>query len=78
MTNQPPTIPIDELRHFLKIRLTVAPRHWFERLWRPKGIAPDRDKARDELVAFLTQGWERYAVTVADGPERDERQGNLL
>jgi hypothetical protein len=56
----------------------VAPRHWFERLWRPKGIALDRDKARDELVDFITQGWERYLISVVDRPERDERQGNLL
>jgi hypothetical protein len=78
MTNQPPAVPIEDLRHFLKIRLAVAPRYWFERLWRPKGIAFDRDKTRDELVDFITQGWERYEVSIAEQPEPDERQGNLL
>ena len=55
MTNQPPAVPIEDLRHFLKIRLAVAPRYWFERLWRPKGIATEIDKTRDELVDFITQ-----------------------
>jgi hypothetical protein len=74
----PNHIPIDDLRLFLRIRLSVVPRHWFRGLWKPHETATERDKLRDDLVDFITQGWEQYEVTAAERQTFDPRQGNLL
>jgi len=49
------------LRTVLSVRLTVAPRTIFRDLWQHKG-ALLREQRREELVAFLTQGWDSYGL----------------
>jgi hypothetical protein len=45
------------LRTVLAVRLAVAPRHLFRTL--AMRSTPDaNDRARDELVGFVTQGWD--------------------
>jgi hypothetical protein len=63
--NQIP-VPINDLREVLAVRLAVAPRHLLSILWKPGTAAHDRDKARTELIDFVTQGWEQYNVTRLD------------
>jgi hypothetical protein len=77
MPNQVP-VPVDDLRLRLRVRLAVAPRHWFRGLWKPHETAMERDKLRDDLVDFITQGWEQHEVVVAERQTFDPRQGNLL
>lgn len=52
----------DDLRLRLQIRLAVAPRHWFKALWAPKTPALQREAARNELVRFITEGWESLEI----------------
>lgn len=59
-------VSVDDLRLFLSVRLTVAPRHWFHDLWKPRTPATDRDKVRDQLVDFITQGWVAYRITAVE------------
>lgn len=71
-------IPVDDLRLILRIRLAIAPKHWFRGLWKPNETAIERDKLRDDLVDFITQGWEQYEVTTTERTTFDPRQGSLL
>ena len=57
-----------DLRVHLAVRLAVAPRHWFKRLWEPKARPYERDATRQELVTFITHGWDSLDIE-ATGPE---------
>ena len=59
---------VDDLRTRLVIRLAVAPRHWFKTLWSPQSRPHQNDAARQELVAFITHGWDSLEIE-AIGPE---------
>jgi hypothetical protein len=63
------THPIDlsELRLQMAVRLAVAPKRLFKVL-AANGTPTDHDKARDELVALLTAGWERFDLTGTQPP----------
>lgn len=55
-------LTLDDLRTRLSLRLSVAPRHWFNTLWSPKARPHQRDAVRHELVEFITQGWEALEI----------------
>lgn len=57
-----------DLRMKLAVRLAVAPRSLFRQLWSPQSRPFERDAARDELVAHITQGWDSLEIE-ATGPE---------
>ena len=57
------SIDLAELRQRIVIRLAVAPRHLFERLWRPKTTPEERDLVRFDLVAHITEGWASAELT---------------
>ena len=59
-------IAVDDLRLFLKVRLAVVPRQWFNGLWKPGTPALERDKTRDDLVGFITEGWDGYEITTVE------------
>lgn len=61
-------LSVEDLRLRLKIRLAVAPRHLLNILWAPKSRPHETDKARDDLVAFVTHGWDSLEIE-ATGPE---------
>lgn len=52
----------------LVVRLAVAPRRLFKQLWSPQSRPYENDAARDELVGFITQGWDSLEID-ATGPE---------
>jgi hypothetical protein len=57
-----------DLRMKLAVRLAVAPRSLFKQLWLPQSRPYEKDAAREELVAFITQGWDSLEID-ATGPE---------
>ncbi len=61
-------LTVEDLRTHLRVRLAVAPRHLFKRLWEPKSRPHENDRARDELVTFVTHGWDSLEIE-ATGPE---------
>ncbi len=58
MIESPATIA--ELRMLVTIKLSVAPRHLLSALAKPKSPAFMRDKARDDLVEFITRDLARW------------------
>lgn len=57
-----------DLRTMLAVRLAVAPRRLFNVLWTPKSRPHERDASRNELVEFITHGWDSMEID-ALGPE---------
>lgn len=55
-------LTLDDLRLRLNIRLAVANRSWFKQLWEPKARPHQRDRVRDDLVDFITEGWEALEI----------------
>ena len=55
-------LTLPDLRMRMALRLSVAPRHWFNTLWSPKARAHERDAVRKELIEFITQGWEALDI----------------
>lgn len=55
-------LTLQDLRTRLALRLAVAPRRWFNTLWTPKSRPHERDAVREELVEFITQGWESLEI----------------
>ena len=53
---------LSDLRIRLAIRLAVAPRHILKRLWSPQTRPHEGDAARQEVVDFITQGWESLEI----------------
>jgi hypothetical protein len=60
-------LDLAELRLRLQIRLAVAPRYLFKTLWSPQSRPLETDAARDDLVAFITEGWDSLEIE-ATGP----------
>ena len=58
MIETPTTIA--ELRMLVAIKLAVAPRHMLAALAKPNAPAFVRDKARDDLVEFITRDLARW------------------
>ena len=61
-------LTLADLRLRLSVRLAVAPRHLFKQLWAPKSRPHERDATREELVSFITLGWDSMNID-ATGPE---------
>ena len=61
MPDQP--VPFDDVRMFLAIKLTIAPKGLIRALAMPSTPALERDKARDDLVEFLTRDMTRWSFT---------------
>lgn len=55
-------LTVEDLRMHLTVRMAVAPRHLFKRLWDPKSRPHENDQTRDELVAFITHGWDSLEI----------------
>lgn len=49
-----------ELRMLVAVKLAVAPRHLFATLAKPKRTPTEADKARDDLVEFITRDLARW------------------
>ncbi len=63
---------IAELRMLVAVKLAVAPRQLFVTLAKPKRTPTEADKAREELVEFITRDLARWHfVRVVD--ERVQR-----
>jgi len=61
-------LTLADLRLRLSVRLAVAPRHLFKQLWEPRSRPHERDATREELVSFITLGWDSMDID-ATGPE---------
>jgi len=56
------SLSAEDLRLRIFVKLAVAPRHLFRDLWAPKTPALQREHARKELVALLTEGWDSLEI----------------
>jgi len=68
-------LSVDDLRLRIAIKLTVAPRHLFRDLWAPKTSALQRDAARENLVALITEGWDSLEI---EATTTHETQGHSV
>ena len=60
-------IDLEYLRMLLAVRLSVADRFIFRDMWQQRARQL-REQRRDQLVDFLTQGWEAYELAGSADP----------
>lgn len=58
MSDEP--VPFDDVRMFLAIKLTIAPKGLIRALAKPSTPALEREKARADLVEFMTRDMTRW------------------
>jgi len=61
-------IDLDYLRTLLAVRLSVADRLIFRDMWQQRARQL-REQRRDQLVDWLTQGWEGYELEGSADPD---------